>query len=163
MELFVKLIYMFHTFELFKNLYSSVNHITGYDKPFPTAVQFFIITLFSQFPSLFLPLSLRPRFFLHRFIQTVANINLLDPRESRSRNISSGKGKYSRPSKFKHNPFQETGCSIFELFEFRIKFFHLKRYKFQTVEIYSIQDILKRLFRSNIFIYKILHAYKNIL
>lgn len=108
---------------------------------FPTAVQFFIITLFSQFPSLFLSLSFflsrRPRFFLHRFIQTVANINLLDPRESRSRNISSGKGKYSRPSKFKHNPFQETG-SIFELFEFRIKFFHSKRYKFQTVEIYSI-------------------------
>lgn len=123
----------------------TLNYITGYDKAFPTAVQFFTITLFSQFP--FLSLSLRPRFFLHRFIQTVANINLLDPRESRSRNISSGKGKYGRPSKFKHNPFQETG-SIFELFEFRIKFFHSKQYKFQAVEIYP-NDINNR----NIFIY----------
>lgn len=128
---------------LFKNLHSSVNHITGYTINVSHSCSIFYHYLIlaislSTPPSLSLFLSHRPRFFLHRFIQTVANINLLDPRESRSRNISSGKGKYSRPSKFKHNPFQETGSSIFELFEFRIKFFHSKRYKFQTVEIYSI-------------------------
>lgn len=128
---------------LFKNLHSSVNHITGYMINVSHSCSIFYHYLILAIslsipPSLSLFLSHRPRFFLHRFIQTVANINLLDPRESRSRNISSGKGKYSRPSKFKHNPFQETGSSIFELFEFRIKFFHSKRYKFQTVEIYSI-------------------------